>query len=81
MLAPNPASEATRLMLTLARASAVELTLHDAAGRTLGTRPLGRLDAGEHAIAIDLAGLASAGYALVASIDGAMMRVPIAIVR
>lgn len=81
MLAPNPASEATRLMLTLARASVVELTLHDAAGRTLGTRRLGRLDAGEHAIAIDLAGLASGGYALVASIDGALMRVPIAIVR
>jgi hypothetical protein len=79
--APNPTSEATRLSLSLARASSVEITLHDAVGRTIGTRRLGRLDAGEHVIPIDLAGLPSGSYSLVASVDGALLRVPVSVVR
>jgi hypothetical protein len=80
-LSPNPVSDASRLRLSLASASRVAITLHDASGRQIGRRSLGHLDAGDHVIAIDLSGLASGSYSLVASIDGAMMRVPVTVVH
>lgn len=80
-LAPNPATDALRVTMSLAGTARVEISLHDATGQTIGTRSLGRLDAGEHVIPVDLAGLTSGSYSLVASIDGAMLRLPVSIVR
>jgi hypothetical protein len=80
-LSPNPATESSRLLLSLAAAARVDVTLHDATGRQIARRELGRLGAGEHTITVDLAGLPSGGYSLVASVDGALMRVPVSIVR
>jgi hypothetical protein len=80
-LGPNPASDVTRLTLTLAAPSTVELTLHDATGRELSRRALGRLNAGEHVMTVDLAGLASGAYSLVALVDGALLRTQLTVVR
>lgn len=80
-LYPNPIAETAHISLALATPTVVEISLFDAAGRLIATRSTGRLEAGEHDIALDVSGLASGSYSVVASVDGAMTRVPMSVVR
>jgi hypothetical protein len=50
----NPVRESTRLAFTLPRAGAIELALHDAAGRRIRTLAAGPHAAGRHVVAWDV---------------------------
>jgi hypothetical protein len=51
--APNPFPGSTKFVLELARATDVEVLVHEATGRLVRTLRLGRLPAGEHAFSWD----------------------------
>lgn len=59
---PNPFNPVTLLPVTLARPSAVTLTIHDALGRRVATLADGTLPAGEHRFRWEAAGLPSGPY-------------------
>lgn len=54
--APNPFNPATRLRFRLERPAEARLVIVDLLGRRVLERPLGRLQAGEHAVAVEAAG-------------------------
>ncbi len=61
-LAPNPASEATRLSFELQQAAEVSYAIVDLAGRTVATKSLGQVAAGNVSEEISLAGLTNGVY-------------------
>lgn len=62
---PNPITDAGRIRFELATASDVRLELYDALGRRALTLAGGRLEAGEHTIALSADGLAAGTYTCV----------------
>jgi hypothetical protein len=60
--APNPCNLATRIRYTLPAAGGVKLTLYDVLGRVAKQVDVAVQTAGEHSLALDLAGLASGVY-------------------
>ncbi len=61
-LAPNPASEATRLSFELQQAAEVSYTIVDLAGRTVATKSLGQVAAGNVSEEVSLSGLTNGVY-------------------
>jgi hypothetical protein len=80
-VSPNPASGRCAVRFALARRARVSVSLVDVLGRVLRAYDATELEAGEHAIALDLDGLA-AGPAFVRIVgDGATASVPLGILR
>jgi len=67
---PNPASGSTTIPFALPRRSDVRLTIVDALGRTLEVIEPGRLDAGDHTLAVDLTALPIGLYLYRLQADG-----------
>jgi hypothetical protein len=62
-VAPNPATQAARLALSVARAQAVEVGVYDVLGRRVQTLFAGAMEAGEaRQVEVDAAGLAPGAY-------------------
>lgn len=61
-LAPNPASEATRLSFELQQAAEVSYTIVDLAGRTVASKSLGQVAAGNVSEEVSLSGLTNGVY-------------------
>jgi hypothetical protein len=61
-VAPNPAADEARLSFALDRLAGVSVTVHDALGRRVLVRDLGRRVPGRHDATLDLRGLAPGVY-------------------
>ncbi len=67
---PNPATGSASIPFALPRRSDVRLTIVDALGRTMGIIEPGRLDAGDHTLAVDLTALPGGLYLYRLQADG-----------
>jgi len=78
---PNPFNPTTTLSFALPKLSDVELTVFDVLGRVVMSRELGRLNAGEHQVAIDGAEWSSGVYFARLSAGGVGKVVKMALIR
>lgn len=67
---PNPFNPTTDINFTLQNSANVNLTVYDAAGRTISSLVKGHLNSGRHSISFDGAGLNSGVYFYQLSVDG-----------
>lgn len=80
-VSPNPVRSTSIVDVTVATAGNVVITLVDAEGRTVATLHNGELSAGQHAVDLSNANLASGAYTLVLANNGAIATAPVSIVR
>jgi len=79
--APNPASGAATVTVSLTVPEAVEVVVFDALGREVARLHDGPLAAGGHTLAFDASGLPSGVYLVRASTSGAVLSRRLTVVR
>jgi hypothetical protein len=78
---PNPFNSSTRFSVSLPRASTVELTVHDVAGRNVATLARGQFAAGVREFAWDGASARDGVYFVRLSVDGRVLSQRVALLR
>ena len=78
---PNPTSDDVRLEVSLNRAQSVTIRVLDVTGRTVKRGESKQFSQGEHAIAVNLSGLAAGTYYVVVEAEGRPVVHPITVVR
>ncbi len=82
-VSPNPASESAQLQYiwNSTLSSGLVLKLADNLGNIVRTLFDGTVEGGEGSIRIDMSGIASGSYSIIAEINGVVVRLPLVIIR
>jgi len=80
-VSPNPVERDANLELTLARSGDVVVSVYDPSGARVRTLYSDRRTAGRFVIPFDATGLASGTYYVAATASGALVQVPVTVVR